>query len=83
MRLPNMYLIRQFMNKINSKKLLHSKWTKVIPIDKERHFLISELKYDDNAIVSLCLIEAVISKRQEEIDWKELKDQSKWIQGWK
>ena len=71
------------MNQINPKKLLNSKWTKVLPTKNEKHFLISELKYDENELISDCLIEAIISKNNESIDWNELKDSNKWQQGWK
>ena len=71
------------MNQINPKKLLNSKWTKVEPTNKEKHFLISELKYDENELISDCLIEAIISKNNESIDWNELKDSNQWQQGWK
>ena len=71
------------MNQINPKKLLNSKWTKVFPTKKEKHFLITELKYDENELISDCLIEAIISKSSESIDWNELKDSNKWQQGWK
>ena len=71
------------MNQINPKKLLNSKWTKVEPTNKEKHFLISELKYDENELISDCLIEAIISKNNESIDWNDLKDSNKWQQGWK
>ena len=71
------------MNQINPKKLLNSKWTKVFPIKKEKHFLITELKYDENELISDCLIEAIISKNNESIDLNELKDSNKWQQGWK
>ena len=71
------------MNQINPKKLLNSKWTKVFPTKKEKHFLITELKYDENELISDCLIEAIISKNNESIDWNDLKDSNKWQQGWK
>ena len=71
------------MNQINPKKLLNSKWTKILPTNNEKHFLISELKYDENELISDCLIEAIISKNNESIDWNELKDSNKWQQGWK
>ncbi len=71
------------MNQINPKKLLHSKWTAVNPVKKEKHFLITELKLDDEGEVIHCLIEAVISKRSEAIDWQALKDPQCWLQGWK
>ena len=71
------------MNQINPKKLLNSKWTKVFPTKKEKHFLITELKYDENELISDCLIEAIISKSNESIDWNELKDSNQWQQGCK
>ena len=70
------------MNKINPKKLLNSKWTAVKPINKEKHFLISELEFDENNKVIHCLIEAVISHRVKSINWSELKECEYWIQGW-
>lgn len=71
------------MNKINPKKLLNSKWTAVNPDKKEKHFLVSELEFDDKGEVIHCLIEAIISSRSEQIDWKVLKDRDNWLQGWK
>ena len=76
--------IRKFsVNKINPKKLLNSKWTAVNPVKKEKHFLVSELEFDDDGEVIHCLIEAVISNRSEHIDWKVLKDSERWLHGWK
>ena len=71
------------MNKISSKKLLNIKWTAVSPSIKEKHFLISKLKFDENDNVTHCLIEAVISHRAQQIDWIELKESEHWQQGWK
>jgi len=71
------------MNAINPKKLLNSKWTAVKSVNKEKHFLITELKLDDEGEVVHCLIEAVLSNRAEAIDWKELKNTDTWLQGWK
>jgi len=71
------------MNKINPKKLLNSKWTAVAPIEKEKHFLVSEIEFDEEDIVVSCGIEAVISKRSSLINWRDLKDERSWIQGWK
>ncbi len=71
------------MNKINHRKLLHSKWTAVRPVKKEKHFLVTEVEFDEEGEVIHCLIEAVISNRSEAIDWKQLKEASSWQQGWK
>lgn len=71
------------MNKINPKKLLNSKWTAVVPVNKEKHFVVSEIKFDEDDLVVSCCIEAVLSKRAMPINWSDLKDDSHWIQGWK
>ena len=71
------------MNEINPKKLLNSKWTAVKPIMKEKHFLVTELEFDEEGDVVHCLIEAVISNRSAPILWKELKNSDNWLQGWK
>ncbi|MGS0497518.1 TIGR02450 family Trp-rich protein [Pseudoalteromonas mariniglutinosa] len=70
------------MNKITPKKLLNSKWTAVSPVNKEKHFIIIEMDFDEEGIVLSCVIEVVMSKRQVAIDWRDLKDQQRWLQGW-
>ena len=70
------------MNKINPKKLLNSKWTAVTPTNKEKHFIVSEIEFDEEGLVVSCAIEAVMSKRTMPIDWHELQDESNWIHGW-
>ena len=71
------------MNKINPKKLLNSKWTAVQPKKKEKHFLITEVEFDEEDKVIHCLIEAVMSKNAYAINWQDLKDTSLWKLGWK
>ena len=71
------------MNKINPKKLLHSKWSAVTPTKKEKHFLVTEIEFDEEGIVVSCCIEAVISKRSIPINWHDLKDNNIWVHGWK
>jgi len=71
------------MNKINPKKLLNSKWTSVNPTNKEKHFMVSDIEFDEEGLVVSCSIEAVISKRSIPIDWNDLKDDRDWIYGWK
>lgn len=71
------------MNKINPKKLLNSKWTAVTPVNKEKHFIISDIEFDEEGIVVACCIETVMSKRLTPINWLDLKDDNRWLQGWK
>lgn len=71
------------MHQINPKKLLHSKWTAVSPVNKEKHFMVTELKFDEEDNVTHCLLEAVLTNREMPIDWQALKDIANWRQGWK
>ncbi|QIA65908.1 TIGR02450 family Trp-rich protein [Vibrio astriarenae] len=71
------------MNRINPKKLLHSKWTAVEPQNREKHFMVTEVDYDEEGKVVLCILEAVLSDREYSIDWTQLKSRDNWLQGWK
>jgi tryptophan-rich hypothetical protein len=72
------------MNRFNANKLLLSKWTAINPINKQKHFLVSDLVKDEfEQHIELCVLEAVINKVQFQIYWQELKDSSCWMQGWK
>ena len=71
------------LNKLSPKKLLNSKWTAVVPLNKEKHFLITEVEYDEDGAVISCLIEAIMSKRSILIHWPDLKNTEQWVQGWK
>ena len=70
------------MNALSPKKLLDSKWTAVNPERKEKHFLVTEVEYDENSKVTHCLIEAVMTKRSFSIQWRMLKNSSHWVSGW-
>ncbi|MCC5878338.1 MAG: TIGR02450 family Trp-rich protein [Idiomarina sp.] len=71
------------MNQINPAKLHHSKWTAVTPMNREKHFLISEVEYEEDGTIISCTLESVLSKNEYSIDWIELKNAEKWVQGWK
>lgn len=71
------------MNQINPRKLLNSKWTAAQPQNKEKHFLITEVEFDEEGVVEHCLIEAVHSGNEYPINWRDLKDPQQWRQGWK
>ena len=71
------------MNQINPKKLLNSKWTATQPKNKEKHFMVTELEFDEEKNVISCEIEAVMTKRSTSIEWQELKNVSNWVYGWK
>jgi len=71
------------MNQINPRKLKMSKWTAVQPRQKEKHFLITEVSFDEDGRVIDCRLEAVMSRRELSIDWRELKDEAHWRPGWR
>ena len=70
-------------NKFNPEKLKLSKWTAVKPNKKEKHWLVTNIVRDENLLIVGCKIEAIITKREIELDFKELADQQQWLQGWK
>ena len=71
------------MNKINPRKLLNSKWAAVTPVRKEKHFMVTEVEFDEEGIVTLCSIESLISKRSIPINWHDVTNEKNWVQGWK
>lgn len=71
------------MNQVAPKKLLNSKWTSTQPINKAKHFAVVTVEFDEDGKVILCELEAVLSKKIEAIDWRDLKDSKRWKQGWK
>ena len=71
------------MNQINPKKLLNSKWTAVQPRNKQKHFIVTQVKFNEEGEVILCVIEAVMSKNSESIDWQTLTNADDWKIGWK
>jgi tryptophan-rich hypothetical protein len=70
------------MARVSPKKLLHSKWTRIQPQNREKHYVINEVEYDEDGRVVLCIIEAIINRREYDIDWRELNDDSVWRAGW-
>jgi tryptophan-rich hypothetical protein len=70
------------MNRVGSKKLQQSKWTAIEPRDKEKHFLVTEVRCDVDGNPQTCILEAVHSHREIELDWRELKDAGRWLMGW-
>ena len=69
-------------HQINPNKLLLSKWTAVAPERKEKHFLVTKLLRDELETVIGCVLEAVLTQRAQELDWRTLQDEQHWRQGW-
>ena len=71
------------MNPVNPKKLLQSKWTAVAPRNREKHFLVTAVRYDEEGAPQTCILEAIHSQRETELGWRELKNVGQWLMGWK
>lgn len=69
--------------RINPAKLLLSKWTAVKPENREKHFLVTKLIRNEQQNIVGCILEAVHSSREIEIDWRTLKDPEQWRMGWR
>ncbi|CAI8793663.1 TIGR02450 family Trp-rich protein [Pseudomonas sp. IT-232MI5] len=70
------------MNRINPQKLLLSKWTAAQPLNREKHFLVTELFRDEEGTVLEVELQAVLTKRAERLDWQVLKNNDQWLLGW-
>lgn len=71
--------------RLNAKKLLLTKWTATHPQNKEKHFIVTRLIEPDtpDAQIEFIELEATYSKRSMRLPWRELTDQTQWLQGWK
>jgi len=69
---------------LSPKKLLHSKWTAIKPQNREKHFIVVSVMQDetDPQIITQVTLEAVLSKRQQTLHWRDLAEQSIWKAGW-
>jgi tryptophan-rich hypothetical protein len=70
------------MNQINPAKLKGSKWTAVTPKAREKHFIINQVRLDEEGKVIDCELEAIVTGRVYQIDWHSLKDDNTWLTGW-
>ena len=71
------------MNRINPDKLLLSKWTAAHPLNKEKHFLVTELFRDEEGTVLEIELQAIMTKRGERLPWQTLQNAEAWKMGWK
>lgn len=72
------------MNQINPRKLLLSKWTAVQPLQREKHFIVTDCQLDEQEEVVVSVdLQAVLTKRTQRLPWKLLKDSKQWQAGWR
>ena len=72
-------------NPLNANKLLHSKWTATVPVDREKHFMVTSLIAPDvpGTQVDAVTMEAVLTGSSFILRWCELNDAGRWLQGWR
>lgn len=68
--------------RLNPRKLLLSKWTAAQPQNRERHFLVTELIRDEQDNILGVELQAV-TQRSQQLDWHQLQDSERWLQGWR
>ena len=71
-------------NPLNANKLMHSKWTAVAPVNKEKHFIVIKVvePATPGTPVTEVELQAVHSQRVQVLPWRALRDASAWRQGW-
>lgn len=69
-------------HRLNPRKLLLSKWTAAQPQNREKHFLVTQLFCDEDGTVLEIELQAVLSQRNQRLDWRALQDSSRWRMGW-
>lgn len=71
-------------NPLSPGKLLLTKWTAVVPRDREKHFMVVRVVDPDppGSAVEHVEIEAVLTRRTTVLPWRELTDATRWRQGW-
>ncbi|UQY33182.1 TIGR02450 family Trp-rich protein [Pseudomonas fulva] len=70
-------------HRLTPRKLLLSKWTAARPENREKHFLVTELFCDEEGTVLEVELQAVLSKRAQRLDWRQLQDAEQWLMGWR
>ena len=71
-------------NPLSPKKLLLTKWTAVMPRNREKHFVVVRVIEPEppSIRVEQVELEAVHSRQVYLLHWRELTDASLWRQGW-
>ncbi|MES3022013.1 MAG: TIGR02450 family Trp-rich protein [Pseudomonadota bacterium] len=72
-------------HRLQPAKLLRSKWTATVPVNKEKHFIVTALLLPDatGRQFDAITMEAVLTGRSFTLRWRELNDAAQWLQGWR
>ena len=71
-------------NPLSANKLLNSQWTAAVPVNKEKHFMVTKANEPatPGTPVTQVELQAVHSQRIETLPWRALQDATVWRQGW-
>jgi tryptophan-rich hypothetical protein len=71
--------------RLQPNKLLRSKWTAAVPVNKEKHFIVTALLLPEapGTLVDTITMQAVLTGRSFSLRWRELNDATQWLQGWR
>lgn len=71
--------------RLSPNKLLLTKWTAVMPRNKEKHFIVTKVIDPEvpGAAIERVELEAVHSGHSRIVRWRSLTDATQWRQGWK
>ena len=69
---------------LNPAKLLLSKWSAVLPRDREKHFLVTRAINPEAPAHQIedVEMEAALTRRRLIVPWRELENDGQWRQGW-
>lgn len=70
---------------LQAAKLLRSKWTAAVPVNGEKHFIVTSLIAPEapGTEIDAIMMEAVLTGRSFLLRWRELNDAAQWRQGWR
>ena len=70
---------------VQAAKLLRSKWTAAVPLNSEKHFIVTALIAPEapGTQIDAVTMEAVLTGRSFTLRWRELNDTAQWLQGWR
>jgi tryptophan-rich hypothetical protein len=73
---------------LSPRKLLRTKWTAVVPRNKDKHFMVTRVLEPATVIagatpaIEYVELEAVYSRRARVLRWRDLTDPAIWKRGW-
>ena len=71
-------------NPVNLKKIVGSKWTAVLPENREKHFIVLDWERDENdQPTDRIQLEAILTGTVRLLHHKALAEQEEWLIGWR